>query len=79
MEIIVHFGEKYPLYLKPSVFVRCTEWQCDGLNAELRKFINKAKLGIPLIMDVIFWVFDNAENFEVSFVHPINLDVLGDL
>ncbi|MCP9258599.1 Zinc finger protein GLIS2-like protein [Dirofilaria immitis] len=63
-EVVIHLDSKYPIVVKPSVFVRCSMINCNLLNQELRYFIDQESLGVPLILNIIQWIIDNINRFE---------------
>ncbi|KAM3724418.1 RWD domain-containing protein 2B [Dirofilaria immitis] len=65
-EVVIHLDSKYPIVVKPSVFVRCSMINCNLLNQELRYFIDQESLGVPLILNIIQWIIDNINRFEES-------------
>lgn len=66
VEVVVQCGNQYPLYMKPTVMVRCNDVNCVSLNNELRKFVEESELGEPITVNIIQWVQENLYRFTVK-------------
>ncbi|CAI4229125.1 unnamed protein product [Auanema sp. JU1783] len=68
VKIELHFTipSSYPIKERPSVFIQGSNLQNERkINNDLKEWIDTLDLEIPIIADIIMWLNDHAEEFEL--------------